>query len=236
MKLARKFQKRDLINIIVLVVLLGLFAWIGWLYAAAFGAVEGGDMLDRVAHLRDFILNFGGMGVGIMILLHAVQVVVSFIPAALVQFAGSVVYGMWGGMFIGIFGVLVGTAASFYISRLFGRSVVTLFVSEKTMEKAEARLSSNTSALALLVLFIIPFPKDFIAYFMGLTKMKAGKFLTISTLGRLPGMLVATYLGAHVLDRNLPLLIGVTVVSTLLLVLSYVFHQPLLRWLSKKEK
>ncbi|MCL2352042.1 MAG: VTT domain-containing protein [Firmicutes bacterium] len=233
MKLKRKIQTRDWINIAAILLLIALFVWVGVMYTRTFGKVNTGDLVSSGENLRAFITSYGGAGIVVMTLLHTLQVVISFIPSVIVQFVGGMIYGLPVGLVTGIIGITIGTAVSFYLSRLLGRRIVTLFVSENSLDKIEKLLSSNISAVALLILYILPTPKDFFAYFIGLTDMKARKLFLISFAGRLPGQILATYLGAHVLERNYVLVgivIGVCVVVT---VLFFVFKNRILARLGK---
>jgi uncharacterized membrane protein YdjX (TVP38/TMEM64 family) len=199
----RRLETRDLLSIVVILLLMWLFIYIGREY---FVSIKKGGILASAENLRLFILSYGRWGLVIMIGLHALHVIVSVIPSALVQFAGGLIYGMSLGMLSGFIGITAGTACSFYLSRLLGRRVVTLFVSEKNLQKLDELAVSDRTALVLLLLFILPVPKDFIAYCVGLTNIRAGLFFLIAAAGRLPGMLIATYLGSHLLERNYLLL------------------------------
>ena len=234
MKLKRKPEKSDILNIILLLIFIALLLWITLKYRQAFGGLRMDDLASSTESLREYILSYGGAGVWLMILLHALQVIVSVIPAMIVQFIGAAIYGLGVGMLIGIAGVAAGTAVSFYASRYLGRRVITLFVSEKQLNRLDNMMSANASAAALLVLFIIPFPKDILGYFIGLTKMRALKFFIISAMGRLPGMLVASYLGAHVLDRNYALVITAAVLTTAAMIVLYLLRGKILRLILKK--
>jgi len=147
------------------------------------------------------------------------------------------IYGFWWGMLVNIVGTAIGTAISFYLTRLLGRRVLTLFVSEKNIAKMEKVIDGNTSMLVMLVLFIIPSPKDFFAYFLGLTNMKASKYFLISLIGRIPGMLISTYLGVHILDAKPDywLLIGCTVFAVSASVLFVVFKDKIMALLKRKK-
>lgn len=233
MTFKRKLEKRDRLNIAVILILAGIFVWIGIEYTKMFGEIKGGDLISSAENLRQFILSYGNAGIIVTVFIHALHVIISFIPSALVQFVGGMIYGMGGGMLVGLIGIPIGTAISFYISRIFGRQVVTLFVSEKNMNKLGGVVSSDTSAMVLLFLFIIPSPKDFFAYFIGLTNMKASKFFIISFIGRLPGMIITTYFGAHVFDRNYALIISAAVICGIVSLIVYIFKDKILAAFSK---
>lgn len=224
MKFKRQPEARDWLNITIIVILIGLFIFIGTSYTKTFGQINTGDLLSSAENLRQLILSYDNAGLLVMVFMHSLHVIISFIPSVLVQFVGGLIFGMTAGMLTGIIGIAIGTAVSFYLSRLLGRRVVTLFVSEKNINKLEGLISGDMSTVVLLALFMLPTPKDFFAYFIGLTHMKASKFFLISAIGRLPGMIVATYLGAHVFDRNYVLIISVAVASSLLFLVLYIFR------------
>jgi len=216
--LKRKMEAGDWVRITAIVVFLGLLVWAAVMYLRTFGqiaAVETAEqtgnwlqnwlnnMFASAAAFRDYIsLEYPGSGLVVLFFLQALLVVIAAIPALIISFAAGMIYGMGWGMLINIAGTALGTAISFSLARLLGRRVLTLFVSEKNIAKIEKLLEGNTSFWVLLFLFIIPSPKDFFSYFIGLTNMKASKYFLISVLGRLPTMFATVYLGAHILDRN----------------------------------
>jgi len=241
MKFIRKPEKRDWLSICIILVLLGLFIWIGFKYFSVYGELKGDGLISTAKNLQKAILSYGNAGLLVIVFLHALHVVISVIPAAFIQFAGGLIYGIPVGMAVGIIGVAVGTAVSFCLSRFLGRRILTLFMNDKTIDKMDRLISNDMSTIALLILFIIPFPKDFIAYFIGLTNMKALRFFAISAIGRLPGMFVATYLGSNVSDSNLTLTLIVGGITLAALLSFYFLKDRLLDFIaatgnsSKKE-
>lgn len=85
------------------------------------------------------------------------------------------------------------------------------------------------------MLFILPTPKDFFSYFMGLTNIKTWKYFAISALGRLPGMFVTTYMGAHILDRNYVLLACSVAFMSVVMILLVLFNNKIMALLKKKK-
>ena len=200
-RLKRKIEARDWLHIAVILLLIGLFAWLFKLYSGIVGETPGGSLMETAQAMQETIIGYGSAGLVIVTGLHALHVIISFIPAAAIQFVSGMIYGMGWGMVTGIVGTAIGTAVSFYLSRLLGRRVVTLFFSAKTIARVEEILAGTTSAFVLLALFILPTPKDFFAYFIGLTRMKAWKFFLLSAVGRLPGMFVTTCMSLNILEK-----------------------------------
>ena len=236
MKLARKIEKRDLLNIAFIIIVAAIYIFIAVAYTKRFNEIKGLDITSTAENIKDFILSYGGTGKIVIMLMQTLHVIISVIPGAIVQFAAGMTYGIVWAMVLGVIGNLIGTVITFYISRLLGRRVVTLFVSEKKISKIENLLSSGKSTAILWILFIVPFPKDILAYLIGLTNMRASKFFLISTIGRLPGMLVSTCLGMTLLSGNYALIIISAVLCVIVFSLLYIFKNKIIKHISKKEK
>ena len=236
MKFKRKIEKSDIVSIAIIILLVTLFIVAGIQYAGIFKIGDGG-INEAAENLKALILSFGEAGVVVFTLMHALQVVIAAIPAAVVQFVGGVIYGTFWGVIITEIGVAVGTAVAFCLSRSLGRRVITLFVSEKALSKAEKLVSTQTSDIVLFALFIVPgFPKDILAYLLGLTNAKATKFFLISAAGRIPGIFVSTYLGANILEINHALIIAISAATALIFILMYVYRNKIIAFVSKKDK
>ncbi|MCL2496704.1 MAG: VTT domain-containing protein [Clostridiales bacterium] len=236
MKLKRKPEAKDWLNIALIILFITAVVWLGKEYAVTFGAVSGGDLAASAEHLRQLLLSYGDIGVLVLILLHILHIVICIIPAVIVQFGGGVVYGMIIGMLAGYAGIFIGTVISFYLSRFLGRRIITLFISANSIDKLDSMISGSTTAIALFLLFLIPFPKDMISYFIGLSKMKFGKFIVINLLGRTPGMLIATYLGAHIFGKNYALIALLIVICLLLCIITYLYRGKIIAFASKSSK
>ncbi|MDR1704540.1 MAG: VTT domain-containing protein [Clostridiales bacterium] len=232
--LKRKVEKRDIISIAAVALFLVLLVFITVQYVANFGGFSGG--IDTAAeNMKDMIQSYGSAGIIIFILMHALQVVVAAIPAAAVQFVGGVIYGTVWGVLMSELGILAGSLISFHISRIFGKRIVSLFVKVETLEKIESKVAGSASSLVLLGLFIMPgFPKDFLPWVFGLTKFNTVRFHIISAVGRLPAMLVATYMGAHIIEGDPTMLIVVTAVSIIIFALLYIFRNKLFSLIGRK--
>lgn len=136
--LKRKVEPSDWVRIAVLLVVFGLLVWGAVKYLRYFGRFNTGDLVESGQLLKQFItVDYPRSGLLIMMFLEMLHVVLSFIPAGLIAFASGMIYGTGWGMVINIVGTAMGTAISFYLSRLLGRKVVTLFVKDKDMKRWE---------------------------------------------------------------------------------------------------
>lgn len=159
------------------------------------------------AAFEEKLRSYGFVGQLIFTLLMAAQVVLAPIPGHPFEIAGGYCFGIWGGLLLTALGALVGSAVAFWLSRLLGSKAVKTFYSEEKLQKVFFLRANKSQNVLTLIAFLIPgVPKDMLAYFMGLTEMRFTTFLLISTVGRLPGILIAVLGGAAVGARD-PLLI-----------------------------
>jgi hypothetical protein len=88
---------------------------------------------------------------------------------------------------------------------------------------------------AYFFLFLIPgIPKDVIAYAAGLSRVRFTAFIALSSLGRLPALLVSVVAGRAMLERNWTaagLLLGI---GAVILVLGIVFRKPAMRFIERR--
>jgi len=252
--LKRKIEAGDIVRMVGILLFLGFAVWMTILFSQKFEVITAGggqtagqagaspvanfleNLLSSAQSLKDYIIvNFPRSGILVLTFLQFMQVVITAIPSSITSFASGMIYGWPMGVLISSVGSFAGTVLTFYLTRLLGRRVLTLFVSKKNIDKMENFVNADTSTLVLLILFIIPSPKDFFPFFIGLTNMKAWKFFLISIIGRIPGTFIGCYLGATVDNRNWALLIGVTVFAIVVSACFVIFNNRIMAFLKKKE-
>lgn len=174
--------------------------------------------------------SYGLWGQLVFSLLMAAQVVLAPIPGHPFEVVGGYCFGILGGTLLTSLGAALGSTVAFFISRIFGAKVVKLFYSEEKLQKVFFLKANKKQNVLTLIVFLLPgVPKDMLAYFMGVTEMRFGAFILISTVGRLPGILIAVLGGAAVGTRD-PLLVTIFVALFLLLLF------PLLILLKKRSR
>ena len=87
------------------------------------------------------------------------------------------------------------------------------------------------------LLFLIPgFPKDTLCYILGLTPMHLGIFLIISTIGRVPGTLMATLQGAKAFDQQYKIFFLLSGISALVILVFYIYHEDIHHQIKKLKR
>jgi len=195
-------DKRTRAVLIAKIILLVLFLSIVVFFSIKF-APRITRLMSKPDQFREFLLSYGPVSALIYILIQAAQVIIAVIPGEVVQLAGGYAFGTVLGTLYSVIGIFLGTLVVFFATRVLGFSLVRTFVSKKNMEKFDFLINSPKSEIAMFVLFLIPgIPKDTLVYIAGITPIKPVKFLLIATIGRFPGLLGSSYIGANLQERD----------------------------------
>jgi uncharacterized membrane protein YdjX (TVP38/TMEM64 family) len=161
------------------------------------------------------------------ILLQILQVVLAPIPGGAIEFLGGVIFGVKAGFIYSMIGLIIGACLAFGLARIFEKVAVEKFVSEETRKKFDY-LVEHEGVILSFILFIIPgFPKDALCYILGLTPMHFGIFLIISTIGRIPGTLMANLQGAKAFEHQYNLFIILLAISAGVILVFYIYHDKI---------
>lgn len=155
--------------------------------------------VSNADQMGEYLASLGMWGAAVFVLLQAVQVVIAPIPGEVTQFAGGFIYGTLPGTLFSMIGILIGSVIVFGLGRWFGLPLLKLVIPEKTFKKFDFLLNHPKTELVILILFLIPgSPKDILTYISGLTPVKPLHFFVASMVARFPGILLSSYIGAHV--------------------------------------
>ncbi len=186
--------------------------------------------------LKVVLRSYGPYSPLVFILLQIIQVVVAPIPGEAIEFLGGYVFGVWAGMLYSMIGLILGSWSAFGIARIFEKQAVEKFVSPKLRRKFDYLIGHEGVILSFLLFLIPGFPKDTLCYILGLTRMHWGIFLIISTIGRIPGTLMATLQGAKAFDQQYVTLLILLMISVLIILVFYIYHRAIHEWIKKMSK
>jgi uncharacterized membrane protein YdjX (TVP38/TMEM64 family) len=210
--------------ILAVVVFFVLYQYNSQLWARVLGFYD--TLYDR-HQLKGLISSYGAYSPLAYILLQIIQVVVAPIPGGAIEFLGGYLFGVKAGFIYSMIGLFLGSWVAFSLARIFEKVAVEKFVSEQTRKKFDY-LVEHQGVILSFVLFLIPgFPKDALCYILGLTPMHLGIFLIISTIGRIPGTLIACLQGGKVFDHQyytFGILLGA---SALAILVFYIYHEEI---------
>jgi uncharacterized membrane protein YdjX (TVP38/TMEM64 family) len=161
------------------------------------------DLLTDQDRFREWIESYGTYAAFVFMAAQAVQVILFFIPGEVTQMAGGYIFGLWAGLLLSYIGITLGSLAAFALARLFGHAVLDLLGGREALRRFDWLVYGRAGLWPMFVLFLIPgIPKDLLCYVAGLTSMRLGAFLLLSTVARFPGVLLSSLFGAGLAERN----------------------------------
>ena len=184
--------------------------------------------------LSDWFASQGAFGPLLLMLLMILAVVVGPIPTLPISAASGLVYGMFHGTAIAVFGALAGSLIAFYLARVLGREAVQQKLENNPV--FSARGSQRFLFIAVFLTRLIPlFSFALVSYAAGVTAIHVWRYSLATLLGMLPMTFVFAGLG-HTLELNPTLTVVAAatvllVMSTLPLYLRRRPHSRLSRWL-----
>ena len=196
-------------------------------------AVKLWNLFQDHHQLKKVIKSFGPYSPLVFISFHILHAVIPPIPGEAIEFLGGYLFGVWGGMLYSMIGLIFGSWLSFSIARICGKRAVERFVSPELRKKFDYLIGREGVILSFLLFLIPVFPKVALCYFLGLTPMHLGIFLIISTIGRIPGTLMATLQGAKVSQHQYMLFLILLGISTLVMLVFYIYHEKIHQWIKK---
>lgn len=185
--------------------------------------------------LSKFLESLGPYSPAVFVLLQVLQVIAAPVPGELTGVAGGYVYGEIFGVILSTIGLALGSWIAFELASILGRPFVERFVSQEALHKFDF-LTTNTGATICFLLFLIPgFPKDYLCYLLGLSRMKLGTFLLVSIIGRIPGTYLLNVQGAKFRDQEYYEVVIFAVVSAAVLLAAYLYRNRIYRWIKHKH-
>lgn len=169
----------------------------------------------------------------LFILIQVLQVVFAPIPGEATGFIGGFLFGAPLGLLYSTIGLTIGSVLAFLIARWLEEHYVARWIPKEILQKFDF-LMERQGALISFILFIFPgFPKDYLCFVLGLSRMPLKLFLLICTVGRIPGTLLLTLQGAQVYKGNYySTLIILLLCLVLVAVLGY-YREAVYRWIRR---
>lgn len=191
---------------------------------------EGG--VDR---LVDRVRNAGPVGVLILLGMQFLQVVVAFIPGEVVQLAAGLMYGPVAGSLIILFGCIISSSIIFQLVHKLGAPFVQGMVSTEHLEKFRQFEATGKLDIIVFILFLIPgLPKDVFTYLVPLTDMEYKKFIVLTTVGRIPGVIASTYTASGLANGQIVGPVVVAVIVAIVALIGVLFRDKIMEALGKR--
>lgn len=196
------------------------------------------DMLgdaEKQQAFQDWVESLGVWGVLVMLFIQVLQIVVAVIPGEVIQVMAGVMYGTLGGLALCLVGCVIASAAVFLLIRKCGRDFVIRFFGEDMLDRYSFLQDSSKLETLVFILFLIPgLPKDALTYIVPLSRINLATFLTLSTVGRIPGMVASTLIGSSISSANWPLILVVFAVCLVFGLLGIWKKDAMVSWAKRK--
>jgi uncharacterized membrane protein YdjX (TVP38/TMEM64 family) len=151
---------------------------------------------DR-ARVQGFVTRFGPWAPLAAILLHVAQVLLAPIPGQVIDAVNGYLFGAAWGTFYSLVGIIAGSGLAMALARRFGRPWTERLIKRETLERLDA-YSRQRGALFFFLVFLFPFlPDDVTCFLAGLTPLPLAELVVLATIGRLPGIFVANFVGTN---------------------------------------
>ena len=193
-----------------------------------------GPVFLSIDRFRAWIGAQGIFAPVLFVLAQCFQVVVFIIPGEVPQVAAGYLFGFWLGSLLSVAGILLGSCLSFLLARALGVPFVLALFRRETVERVQRFARSGRALPLFFLVFLIPgIPKDVLCYAAGLTSVRLGSFLLVSTLARIPGIAGSALMGKAAAQERWVLAGIVLGASLLLFLLGLLFRRRIERLLER---
>lgn len=217
-------------GLVAFLALVAIIVVLAWPYIADV-FTEGG-----VERLVERVQNAGWAGVLILLGMQFLQVVVAFIPGEVVQLAAGLMYGPALGSVLILLGCVISSSVVYFLVHKLGAPFVQGMVSTEHLEKFRRFEESGKLDIVVFVLFLIPgMPKDVFTYLVPLTSMEYKRFIVLTTIGRIPGVVGSTYAASGFASGQIVGPVVVLVVLVVIAVVAIVFRDKIMDAVGKRR-
>lgn len=226
---------RLLLAAVVFVIAVGLVLAFFWSYISPW-IQDWSKFLTSKEKVRAWILSFGAAAPLVFVAIQSLQVVVAPIPGEATGLLGGYLFGITYGFLFSTLGLAFGSTLAFLLGRWLEIHFVERIVARETLEKFDFIVERQGALIAFLFFLIPGFPKDYLSFILGLSKMPLRVFLVIATIGRMPGTFLLTLQGANIYQGKYVrflIMLGICVVAGLLL---FFYKETVYHWLRRWSK
>jgi uncharacterized membrane protein YdjX (TVP38/TMEM64 family) len=177
------------------------------------GAIFAFTRFFSIDNLQERVLDLGLWGPFLLIIMKASTLVFAPLGGSPLYPITGAIYGFGMGFIFMVVGDIIGNSICFFISRHFGRKIVTNFVSEFGMKAVDYIIDYLGTWRGLLQarIFFMAFPEA-VSYATGFTKIPYLQFILIQTIVGLIPTAILVWLGDAVVaySENIYIVLGIS--------------------------
>ncbi|MFI5271716.1 MAG: TVP38/TMEM64 family protein [Ktedonobacterales bacterium] len=198
------------------------------LWGAALAILASPDLV------RQWVAGFGAWAPVVFFVVVAAQVIVAPILGSILPPVGAAAFGPLAGLALMTGGTLAGSAAVFALTRRWGRPLAARIVGRETLDRYAGIVAANGGVWLFLIYLLPLLPDDAISAVAGLSRISFRRFVLLSTIGRLPGTVLAVYATARLLTGPAWIWLAVAIVTAAGIALAFRYRLKVEAWLVRR--
>lgn len=192
---------------------------------------------ENLDKLQAFVAEHWIAGTLIFMGVCVLQVVIAFIPGEAVEIAAGVIFGSWWGTVVCLVGITLGSCVVILLVRKFGRKFVESLYPREKIDSLPILNNPKKRNITIFFLFLIPgTPKDLITYIIGLTEISIPMYILLTTVARIPSILMSTFGGDAFGDGKILKAIIVFAITAAISGAGYLLYLAIQKGMKKKEE
>lgn len=148
---------------------------------------------DRV---KEELPKYGILAPVVYALFYALQIVIAPIPGAPLAYTAGYLFGPVVASIFSMLGILLGSAIAFLLARRLGWPLIEKITPPSWIERWR-NLAAVNSSITWFLLMLAP-TADVFYFIAGLTTLSFRRFILLVFIGRLPGIILSSIVGANV--------------------------------------
>lgn len=198
---------------------------------------HAGRFLEDPAILREAAQKNVFAAIAYFLVFQLLQIIVAFIPGEAAELAAGAAFGWFWGFWLCVLGIAVASGAIFILARKLGRSFIDTLTDGKEIGFMEKINNNKNRDFYIFLLFFIPgLPKDFFTYGCAFLDISYLRFLTISTIARIPSIISSTIAGAAVISDKMGVTIAIFVINGILALLGFLYKDKIMARISRGKE
>ena len=212
----------------------GALLYLTWRY---YPVIKGLMEPENMARFQEKLQSFGMLGVLALIGIQTVQVVSGVIPALPIQIAAGLTYGAFGGLFVCLAGIFIGSTIVFLVVKRYGQPVVDRMFPRKEQEKLSFLRDAGKLEKIVVSRALIPaMPQDVFTYLAALTPLDFKRFILISMAARAPMILCDTFASGTLIEGDYRKSIVIFCVAAAIGICGMIFSPKILQRLRDRKQ
>jgi len=180
--------------------------------------------------LEAYVDSFGVWAPLVFVGVYAVLVIISVLPAYMMNFLAGAMFGFWEGLLLSWISSMLGATVVILTMRRIALSVMRIFIPNHKLKRFSEYVHTHGWAY-LFLLYLIPNPLgDTVNYVAAASGIQAYKLLIMVAVGRLPALIVRASLGSRIQSFGLWHWIVLGAIYAALIVVLYLLRNRINRF------